>query len=147
MNKFEFEGEVCFPFGKTREELIYSGQTLQGQKWRKITFQVKTRSGWIDCESFEGKVIDSLKAGALVNLTNYEPRKESWTNKAGVKQYRTIMLVKELIVMEEMTLQTDFELPNVEEDIFGFKEELKEEKEALEELSLDDMLKDLKDLL
>lgn len=70
--------------------------TKKGGEFATFTFHNK-RCGYIDCKSFSKEDIDDLKTlndGSEIIIQQWFPRKESWVDKNGVKQYKVSMIIE-----------------------------------------------------
>lgn len=86
--------------------------TKKGGEFSSFTFHNR-KCGYIDCKSFNKEDVDDLKTlkdGDEIFINSWFPRKESWMDKNGVKQYKTSMIVENIeienkqSVVEEPTL-------------------------------------------
>lgn len=87
--------------------------TKKGGEFGTFTFH-NQKCGYIECKSFNKEDIEDLKTlkdKDEIIIHSWFPRKESWMDKNGVKQYRTSIIVEAIevanrksMVVEEPTL-------------------------------------------
>ncbi|MGL5204805.1 MAG: hypothetical protein ACRC63_00985, partial [Metamycoplasmataceae bacterium] len=142
--------EVKFPFNKSKQENTFTFESGR----QKMQFNVICNRSFIECETWNSKIIEELKEGDVVRMTNYIPSKSSWISKqTGAKQFKSFINVEELIILQPAPLRSDLVLPD-EEDEKPWELALDDDKRSVhkvekkpEEQSLDEMLEGLEDLM
>lgn len=90
--------------GKVRNIKIIP--TKKGGEFSTFTFYNK-KCGFIECKDFNKEDLEDLKAlkeDSEITIHSWFPKKESWIDKNGVKQYRTSIIVECIEVVKEATL-------------------------------------------
>ena len=80
--------------------------TKKGGEFGTFTFYNK-KCGYVECKSFNKEDIEdlkNLKDKDNIVIHSWFPKKESWIDKNGVKQYKLSIIVEVIEVVKEPTL-------------------------------------------
>lgn len=84
--------------GEISKIKIYEFTNKQNQKGEIGTFTFYSqKTGYIDCKCFRNDDIEDLKKlndRDEIEINIWYPKKESWIDKNGIKQYRTCLIVE-----------------------------------------------------
>lgn len=112
MNKFKIVGEILnlkrWDFNTGNSKVSFTLKFYVTQK----------KFSYINCETWNRAMVEGLRDGMVIELTNYYPETQSWVNNQGITQYKHVVTINEMeIVAQQAQVQTPpkaeipFEIP------------------------------------